>query len=55
MVGGGQLSEAISKMPKKVRDGFSHISLSGGATLAFVAGEKLVGLEALGYYGKRKI
>ncbi|MDH3353143.1 MAG: phosphoglycerate kinase [Nanoarchaeota archaeon] len=49
LVGGGQLSEAImkSKIPKGK---FGHISLSGGALLSFVAGEKLVGLKALGYY-----
>lgn len=51
LVGGGHLSDAIKKykLPKKK---FNHISLSGGALLAFVAGERLVGLEALGYYGK---
>jgi phosphoglycerate kinase len=47
LVGGGHLSEAIAESkisPKK----FGHISLSGGALLTYVAGEKLVGLEALG-------
>ncbi len=49
LVGGGQLSEAIAKsgIPKKK---FGHVSLSGGALLRFVAGEKLIGLKALGYY-----
>lgn len=50
LVGGGQLSEVISKTRGlRVKD-FGHVSLSGGATLAFVAGERLVGLRALGYY-----
>ncbi|RMD45617.1 phosphoglycerate kinase [Candidatus Pacearchaeota archaeon] len=47
VVGGGQLSEAIRKY-RISKDGFGHISLSGGALLNFVAGEKLPGLEALG-------
>jgi phosphoglycerate kinase len=47
LIGGGHLSDAIrdSKIPQS---SFSHISLSGGALLDYVAGEKLVGLEALG-------
>ncbi|MGV8152548.1 MAG: phosphoglycerate kinase [Candidatus Nanoarchaeia archaeon] len=49
LIGGGHLSDAIaaSKIPEKK---FSHISLSGGALLNYVAGEKLAGLEVLGYY-----
>ena len=44
LVGGGHLSDAI----KKYRlSGFGHVSLSGGALLRYIAGEKLVGLEAL--------
>lgn len=50
LVGGGQLSEVIFKNWGLRRRKFGHISLSGGATLAFVSGEKLVGLRALGYY-----
>ena len=49
LVGGGQLSEEIERSGIP-RSKFGHVSLSGGALLAFVAGEKLVGLEALGYY-----
>jgi phosphoglycerate kinase len=46
IIGGGHLSDAIknSKIPKKK---FNHISLSGGALLNYVAGEKLVGLKML--------
>jgi phosphoglycerate kinase len=49
LVGGGQLSEVMNKY-RIGKKRFGHVSLSGGATLAFVAGERLVGLEALGYY-----
>ena len=47
VIGGGHLSDAIaaSKINKKK---FSHISLSGGALLSYIAGEKLPGLEVLG-------
>jgi len=46
LIGGGHLSDAIeqSKISKKK---FGHISLSGGALLSYIAGEKLPGLEAL--------
>jgi phosphoglycerate kinase len=46
ILGGGQLSDAIakSKIPKKK---FGYISLSGGALLQYLAGEKLPGLVAL--------
>ncbi len=50
LVGGGQLSEVISKSWGLKKKKFGHVSLSGGACLSFVAGEKLVGLRALGYY-----
>ncbi len=47
LIGGGHLSDAIemSKIPKEK---FGYISLSGGALLSYVAGEKLPGLDALG-------
>ena len=47
LIGGGHLSDAIemSKIPKSK---FGHISLSGGALLSYIAGEKLPGLEVLG-------
>jgi phosphoglycerate kinase len=46
VIGGGHLSDAIvaSGINKKK---FSHISLSGGALLNYIAGEKLPGLEVL--------
>jgi phosphoglycerate kinase len=46
IIGGGHLSDAIkkSKIPKTK---FNHVSLSGGALLNYIAGEKLPGLEAL--------
>ena len=46
LLGGGQLSDAIvkSKIPKNK---FGYISLSGGALLQYLAGEKLPGLVAL--------
>jgi phosphoglycerate kinase len=47
VIGGGHLSDAIekSKIPKNK---FNHISLSGGALLNYIAGEKLPGLDVLG-------
>ncbi len=47
LIGGGHLSDAIrdSRIDKKK---FDHISLSGGALLSYIAGEKLPGLVALG-------
>ena len=51
LVGGGHLSDVIEKY-KIPKDKFGYISLSGGALLNYVAGEKLPGLEALGYYSK---
>lgn len=47
LIGGGHLSDAI-KMSKIPKDKFGYISLSGGALLNYIAGEKLPGLEALG-------
>lgn len=46
LLGGGHLADAVnkSKIPKKK---FGHISLSGGALLDYIAGEKLPGLEVL--------
>jgi phosphoglycerate kinase len=46
LIGGGHLSDAISQLGID-KNKFGHISLSGGALLNYVAGEKLPGLEAL--------
>ncbi|MBX4211495.1 MAG: phosphoglycerate kinase [Candidatus Yanofskybacteria bacterium] len=47
VIGGGDTIAAINSMLDK----FSFVSTGGGAMLAFLAGEKLSGLEALHYYG----
>ncbi len=46
LIGGGNTTDAIARLniPKEK---FSHVSLSGGALLEFIAGEKLPGIEAL--------
>jgi phosphoglycerate kinase len=46
LIGGGHLNDAIdiSGIPRKK---FGHVSLSGGALLGYLAGEKLPGLEAI--------
>ncbi|PIN91273.1 phosphoglycerate kinase [Candidatus Pacearchaeota archaeon CG10_big_fil_rev_8_21_14_0_10_32_14] len=46
LIGGGHLSNAFARANLNEKD-FSHISLSGGALLSFIAGEKLPGLEVL--------
>jgi len=46
VIGGGHLSDAI-KLMKINKNKFNHISLSGGALLNYIAGEKLPGLEVL--------
>ncbi|MCK5149615.1 phosphoglycerate kinase [Candidatus Pacearchaeota archaeon] len=43
LIGGGHLNDAIKTNKNK----FNHISLSGGALLRYIAGEKLPGLEVL--------
>lgn len=45
VVGGGDTIAVLHK--HKVLEGFSHISSGGGAMLAFLAGQRLPGLEAL--------
>ncbi len=47
VIGGGHLSDAIEKSGVNKKK-FGHISLSGGALLSYIAGEKLPGLEVLG-------
>jgi len=46
LVGGGHLSDAVEASGIS-KDKFGHISLSGGALLNYIAGEKLPGLEVL--------
>ncbi len=48
IIGGGDTIAALNQFG--LLDSFSFISTGGGAMLAFLAGEKLPGLEALGYY-----
>ena len=53
VVGGGDTSSFLGRY--KLRDKFGYISTGGGAMLAFLAGERLPGLEALGYKLKSKV
>jgi len=46
LIGGGHLSSAINRL-KISKKKFGHLSLSGGALLRYVAGEKLPGVEVL--------
>jgi len=46
IIGGGHLGDAIKKS-KVPENKFAHVSLSGGALLRYIAGEKLPGLEVL--------
>jgi len=46
VVGGGETVEFLNK--QGIIDKFSHVSTGGGAMLAYLSGEKLPGLEALG-------
>jgi phosphoglycerate kinase len=48
LIGGGETIEFTNKL--KITEKFSFASTGGGAMLKFLAGEKLPGLEALGYY-----
>lgn len=46
VIGGGHLSDAIKASKINIKK-FGHISLSGGALLSYIAGERLPGLEVL--------
>jgi phosphoglycerate kinase len=48
LIGGGETIEFTNRI--KITEKFSFASTGGGAMLKFLAGEKLPGLEALGYY-----
>lgn len=50
VAGGGDLNSFLRK--HNLAEKFSHVSTGGGAMLAFLAREKLPGLEALGYYSR---
>ncbi len=52
ILGGGQLSDAVAKSRIPIKK-FGYISLSGGALLQYLAGKRLPGLEALGFYKRR--
>ena len=45
LIGGGHLTTTIKKY--KIKNDFSHVSLSGGALMKFICKEKLPGLEVL--------
>ena len=48
VAGGGNLLDFLGRYG--LRDKFDHISTGGSSMLAFLAGEELPGLKALGYY-----
>jgi len=48
VIGGGDTISAIDKLG--IIEKFDFVSTGGGAMLAFLAGQRLPGLEALGYY-----
>ena len=48
VIAGGQSSDALKKF-KIPKSKFSYVSLSGGSLVAYLAGEKLPGLEALAH------
>ncbi len=50
LVGGGDIVSFLAE--ENLLDRINHVSTGGGAMLAFLAGERLPALEALGYYDK---
>lgn len=52
VVGGGHITTAMKKL-KINKNRFGYISLSGGALIAYISGEKLPGLEVLERRGRK--
>lgn len=48
VIGGGDLTAALRELIAEGK--FDHVSTGGGAMIQFLSGERLPGLEALGYY-----
>ena len=52
IIGGGDTIAAVNRFSIPLEK-FTFVSTGGGAMLAFLAGERLSGLEALGYYADK--